>query len=141
MPEHDNDDFQQRLDWLFEHIRRPNGKPYTISDIARRTNGVLTPQQISHYRSGIRRNPTRDSLFALARAFGISPEYFVRAEHAEDLVYERMASDRRDVQSLAFRAAQLTPEAVQQVIVILDALGGTSGALLDLQPVKEEEHA
>ncbi len=110
--------FRERLNWLFEHIRKSNGKLNTTSDIARKAD--LAIQLVADYRRGIRDNPTLTSIVALAKAFNVPIAYFFSEQDHQTQEHELLKHDRKDLLELTLRASELTPEVVQQIVEIIN---------------------
>jgi transcriptional regulator with XRE-family HTH domain len=67
-----------RLDLLLNTITNDKtGAPYTDTEVARMSLGVLTEDEVAGIRAGTIWNPTVDKLLALARVFGVEPGYFL----------------------------------------------------------------
>jgi transcriptional regulator with XRE-family HTH domain len=80
----DNEDvgyLAERLRWLFDEVRRPDGRPYSLRDVAAGVNAVagqelMSFQYLALLCSGKRRNPSFMMVAALARWFGVDTGYF-----------------------------------------------------------------
>lgn len=73
--------FADLLEELFRRRRRPDGRRYSLRDVATAMSGAANPVQISHqYLSmllrGEQRNPTLEVIEGLCLFFDVSPEYF-----------------------------------------------------------------
>lgn len=70
----------EKINKLFDRIRKPNGKPYSSAEVAAwcQERGVKTFSRayLAYLRNGQRTNPTQQHLAALARFFDVSPAYF-----------------------------------------------------------------
>lgn len=79
----------ERLNWLFETVRRPTGRKHTNKEVAEfcrnRTGESFSPEYISQLRKGQRDNPTKRNLEALAAFFEVSPAYFFDDERSEQI--------------------------------------------------------
>jgi transcriptional regulator with XRE-family HTH domain len=78
-----------KLNWLFDTVRRPNGRKHTNKEVAEfcreRTGESFSPEYISQLRKGQRDNPTKRNLEALAAFFDVSPAYFFDDEKSEQI--------------------------------------------------------
>lgn len=99
------------LKWLFENVRRPNGKKHTPQEVAdhvvQRFGGRCTREYITYLRSGATDNPTKRVIDGIADFFDISPAYFVDEERAREIQDQlNMAVMLRDdgVRAVALRA-------------------------------------
>lgn len=78
----------ERLDRLFDTVRRPDGKIYSLREVA---DGVTaTGEPISHayvgqLRKGQRSDPSLGHLRGLARFFGVPVEYFTSTQVAAEV--------------------------------------------------------
>lgn len=70
--------FTARLRYLFASRRQRDGSAWTLSTVARATQGRLSLQQISKLYYGKSANPQLETVAVLAEVFGIEPDYFVR---------------------------------------------------------------
>ncbi len=106
----------QRLDNLFQSVRRSDGREYSHREIAEAVTASGEPishSYIGQLRAGDKDNPTIKHLRALARFFGVPVEYFTNEEIAADVDRElRMLTALKalQVKTVALRRA-LLPEA------------------------------
>ncbi|MDO3634451.1 hypothetical protein [Mycolicibacterium arseniciresistens] len=71
--------FASRLNYLFGKIRGSNGQPYSSGEIAakvRHAGVAMSVSTVSQLRSGVGQAPSRQTVDAIARAFGVAPSYF-----------------------------------------------------------------
>jgi len=103
--------FAERLDYLFKHRRSPSGKLYKQSEVAKETG--ISAAYISQLRNGEVKMPSGGRLHALARVFGIDPEYFTgvsfdpaqTAPSGDDAVERALTKPL--VREMALRAGEL----------------------------------
>jgi transcriptional regulator with XRE-family HTH domain len=74
-------DFPTLLNDLFQTRRKPDGEPYTASEIANWIEdnipgAEISPSYLSRLRSGDLRNPSRAIISYLCLAFQVPPSYF-----------------------------------------------------------------
>jgi transcriptional regulator with XRE-family HTH domain len=110
-----------KLDRLFRTVHPRGRGEYTHEEVAAaiRERGVL----ISHtyvwqLRKGLRDNPTKRHLEALADFFGVSPSYFLDDEAAQrihDQLELLVALRDNTVRSVALRAAGLSDPSLQAI--------------------------
>jgi transcriptional regulator with XRE-family HTH domain len=91
-----------RVEQLFKVFRNPKtGKPYSSADVARRTVGDLSEEDVERIRTGALSDPTMSQIVALASAFGVEPDYFLdRGEPPlldEELVEALRDEDVREI--------------------------------------------
>lgn len=73
--------FSELLNELFERRRRPDGRRYSLRDIAMAMSGTISPRKVSHQHlslllKGEVENPGYDVIEGLCLVFDVSPEYF-----------------------------------------------------------------
>lgn len=66
----------QRVQFLFETRRRPNGSMYSVYDVAAASRGTAAKSNLHNIRVGLNTNPTYETLLALARFFRVPISYF-----------------------------------------------------------------
>ncbi|MEU3625656.1 helix-turn-helix domain-containing protein [Amycolatopsis coloradensis] len=80
----------ERITVLFERIRRPDGEPFTLRQVAagmsERLGESISYQSVGYLKSGQHDNPTRDRLQALADFFGVPPAYFFDDKASQEIV-------------------------------------------------------
>ncbi|HEY0719374.1 MAG TPA: helix-turn-helix domain-containing protein [Streptosporangiaceae bacterium] len=116
-----------KLDRLFQAVRPGGRGEYTYQEVADtiRDGGgpTISATYLWQLRKGLRDNPTRNHLAALARFFGVSPAYFFDEDTAEmvDAQLSLLAAMRdASVRSVALRAAGLSVESLAAVQVVID---------------------
>lgn len=96
-----------KLNALFERVYpAAQGRPYTNKEVAaaiRARGGHISDVYVWQLRKGLRTNPTKDHLEALAGVFGVSPAYFFDQD-----VSDRTLTDLGILESLR----ELKPEQV-----------------------------
>jgi transcriptional regulator with XRE-family HTH domain len=122
----------QRLDHLFDTVRRADGQEYTNEHVANAVSakGVTISQSyIWQLRKQKKDNPTLKHLQALADFFGVPPAYFFDDAVAgqidaqiEALRAERENSGAPEVRMMAMRAGELSPDRRRQVMELLDVV-------------------
>ena len=116
-----------KLDRLFQAVRPGGRGEYSYQEVAdaiRAEGGpTISATYLWQLRKGLRDNPTRNHLAALARFFGVSPAYFFDDDAAEvvDAQLSLLAAMRdASVRSVALRAAGLSVESLAAVQVVID---------------------
>lgn len=119
-----------RIDRLFQVVRRPNGEQHSHEEVARAcresTGETFSAAYLWQLRTGRRDNPTKRHLEALASFFQVPPAYFFDDEQgkviAEEL--ELLGALRNSaVRDLALRAVTLSEEGLGTVADIVEAIG------------------
>jgi transcriptional regulator with XRE-family HTH domain len=115
----------ERLTKLIANVYPPHRGPLSareISDRAQRLGFQLSESYVYQLRNGKRANPTIEPLFAIAAVFDVPVEYFFNDRAAAvlqaDLALARAMNDA-GVRDIALRAADLSPEARQAVVTML----------------------
>lgn len=117
----------EKLDRLFRAVRPAGRGEYSYQEVATaiRAEGgpTISATYLWQLRKGLRDNPTRNHLAALARFFGVSPAYFFDEDTAEAvdaqlslLVTMRDAS----VRDVALRAAGLSVESLAAIQAVIE---------------------
>jgi transcriptional regulator with XRE-family HTH domain len=117
----------EKLDRLFRAVRPAGRGEYSYQEVAEaiRAEGgpTISATYLWQLRKGLRDNPTRNHLAALARFFGVSPAYFFDDDAVEvvDAQLSLLAAMRdASVRSVALRVAGLSVESLAAVQVVID---------------------
>ena len=114
MPDEDAVTLAGKLDRLFRTVRSPKGTEFSYEEVASaiRDRGVMISHTyIWQLRKGVRDNPTKRHLEALAEFFGVSAAYFLDGDAARriDEQLELLAALRDNaVRQVALRAVGLS---------------------------------
>jgi transcriptional regulator with XRE-family HTH domain len=121
----------QRLDHLFDTVRRPDGQEYTNEHVANAvsaTGVTISQSYIWQLRKQKKDNPTLKHLQALADFFGVPPAYFFDdavAGQIDDQI-EALRAEREhggpEVRLMAMRAGELSADRRRQVMELLDVV-------------------
>jgi len=116
-----------KLDRLFAAVRPGGRGEYSYQEVADsiRSEGgpTISATYLWQLRKGLRDNPTRNHLAALAKFFGVSPAYFFDEDAAEvvDAQLSLLAAMRdNSVRTVALRAQGLSVESLAAVQVVID---------------------
>ncbi|GAB2575961.1 hypothetical protein GCM10027168_06160 [Streptomyces capparidis] len=119
----------QRIDRLFDLVRRPDRQQYTHEEVARAcraaTGESFSATYLWQLRTGRRDNPTKRHLEALAQFFQVPPAYFFDDEQGERVAREvELLGALRDagVRDVALRAVNLSPEALGTISDLIDVI-------------------
>jgi transcriptional regulator with XRE-family HTH domain len=123
-----------KLDRLFRTVR-PRDKPeYSFEDVAsaiRDSGGpTISATYIWQLRKGMRDNPTKRHLEALAGFFGVSPAYFIDDDVAARIDAELdllVALRDAPVKQIALRAAGLSPESLAAITEMIERVRQLEG--------------
>jgi transcriptional regulator with XRE-family HTH domain len=128
-----------KINHLFETVRRPDGSRYSNDDVAAAMGKIVGGPKISGaylslLRRGERDNPTKRHLEALAAFFEQSPAYFFDDAQsrtiAEELRLLRILADT-GVQRIATRLGGLSPDSLHSLASIVEHIRKIEG--LDAQ--------
>lgn len=135
-----------KLEHLFRTVPGPRGE-YTLEDVAagirERGGPTVSSSYIWQLRKGIKDNPTKKHMEALAEFFGVPAAYFFDDEAAERIEAElSMLGALRDagVRRVALRAAGLSPRslaAIQTIIETVREVEGLRDPTTDLEQERE----
>lgn len=115
--------FAERLDHLFETVRREDGKRYTLAQVADAINSAAGERlgsgtYIHQLRRGESDNPTYKVIVGLSRFFGVSPMYFfdeADLERGAVPAEVAVAVSDEDVREIAVDAAGLSKQSLDSV--------------------------
>lgn len=136
----DGSSFAAKLDHLFRTVRRRDGSEVSYREVARaiESAGVgISPSYLQQLRTGIKDNPTKRHIEALATFFGVPPAYFFDEALAAEVDAQLdllLALRDANVRDLALRADGLSAESLRVVAEMvrrarqLEGLDGGPGA-------------
>ena len=101
---------------LFDTHRKPDGREYSVHEVARGINGQLTGSYIAKLRRGEVKNPGRNALLLLCQFFDVPSSYFFPELDPPTITDEELN------EVIARRVADLTPEARRRIADLLDIL-------------------
>jgi transcriptional regulator with XRE-family HTH domain len=118
----------RRLEHLFQTVHPKGGKPYTNVEVADAINAaagekVISQAYVWQLRKGIKDNPTKRHLAALAAFFGVSVLYFFDDEDDNPTApATKVDLALRDdaVKEVALRAAGLSDETLKTIQDMID---------------------
>jgi transcriptional regulator with XRE-family HTH domain len=124
-----------KIDKLFQVVRRPNREPYSHEEVARAcreaTGETFSATYLWQLRTGRRDNPTKRHLEALAQFFQVPPAYFFDDEQGAKIAEELdLLAALRDagVRNLALRAINLSPDGLDTIIDMVEAISRREAA-------------
>ncbi|MQA98553.1 MAG: XRE family transcriptional regulator [Streptosporangiales bacterium] len=117
----------ERLDRLFRTVRRRGGGEYSNEEVAEalreRGGPTISATYLWQLRKGIRHNPTKKHLEAVAEFFGVPTAYFFDDEAGARIETElELLAALRDssVRQLALRASGLSAESLSALAKMVD---------------------
>jgi transcriptional regulator with XRE-family HTH domain len=119
----------ERIERLFQSIRKPNREPYSNEEVARAcreaTGESFSAVYLWQLRTGRRDNPTKRHLEALAGFFQVPTTYFFEVESGDRIGEELMllgALRDAGVRNVALRAATLSPQGLTTIADLIEAI-------------------
>ena len=126
--------FSARLDHLFRTVHPAGRGEYSYREVARAIEDdhgtSISASYLNQLRTGVKDNPTKRHIEALAAFFGVPPSYFFDAGDAAriDKELDLLAALRDSgVRQIAMRAAGLPPQALESVRQIIELTRNVSG--------------
>ncbi len=112
-----------KLEKLFDEVRKPDGAKYTQTEVVEGTNGVLTRVYLWKLRTGRATNPGFHIIKALADFFSVDTNYFSEEEIVADK--EKTKPVGRYVDEIQARAYKLDEKARKAVLDMMDFILST----------------
>ena len=124
----------ERLQYLFENKRKPDGKKYSYREAIRAIEDAggasISVGYLSQLVNGVRTNPMMDAIQGLAKFFGVPLSYFDEHEDTEETNEQLKlvaALQHAGVQDVAMRTVGLPPESVKLVLSMIDRVREVEG--------------
>ncbi len=118
----------QKLDRLFATVHPAGRGPYSNAEVAaalqREGGPTVSATYLWQLRKGLRDNPTKGHLEALARFFGVNPGYFFDDTSAEDIDAQlAVLAAVRDagVRAIALRSAGLSETSLAAIRTMVES--------------------
>jgi transcriptional regulator with XRE-family HTH domain len=131
VPSDGRGDIAAKTDRLFESIMDDKtGEPYTNAEVARRSLGDLTEEEVEEIRTGAIANPSVAQVIALADVFGVHPSYFIDRGKKPPIIDREAMEVLRDetVSAIAHKSLRLPGRERRMVLSIIRQLENMSGA-------------
>ena len=123
-----------KIDHLFRTVHSRDRGEYTLEEVVdairQRGGATISPTYLWQLRKGLRDNPTKNHLEAIANFFGVNPSYFFDDEAAEriDAELDLLAALRDSgVRQLALRAFGLSPEMLGSITEMVEQVRHAQG--------------
>jgi transcriptional regulator with XRE-family HTH domain len=117
----------EKLDRLFRTMHPRDRGEYSLEEVAegirKRGGPTISATYIWQLRKGLKDNPTKKHLEALADFFGVSPLYFFddeAAQRIEEQLVLLVALRDAPIRHLALRAVGLSPQSLQTIASIVE---------------------
>jgi transcriptional regulator with XRE-family HTH domain len=100
------------------------GEALTNAEVARRTAGRVTEEELQSMRSGELENPTLQQLLALSRAFDVDPAYWLRRGEDRPLVDQEVVEALREEENrlILHRSLRLSKDQRDMLLVLMEQL-------------------
>lgn len=133
----------EKLDRLFKAVRPDGRREYTYDEVVEGIERQGSPSLARSYlwalRTGAKDNPRKKHIEALARFFNVPVTYFFDDAEATQL-YERLAllpaHEDNEVQRIALRAADLSPDSLRAIAQIVEQARKIEGLRAGRQGVR-----
>jgi transcriptional regulator with XRE-family HTH domain len=112
--------FSEKLNRLVEEKRKPDGKPYSQTEIIEGTKSVLTRVYLWKLRTGRASNPGYHIIQAIADFFGVDPSYFFEGEEKKLEEMEFTAAENDLVSKISLRSTMLDDEGKKIILGMID---------------------
>ena len=124
-----NKTLAQKVDWLFDLRRTPQGRQFTYGQVQRQSGNRITASYVWKLRTGAMSNPGLSALEALADFFQVPLDYFSEGgEYLEEsvrltaMMREDGTSRQSTLQMLNTQAESLSDHALQVVLEMAEYL-------------------
>lgn len=100
------------------------GEALTNAEVARRTAGRVTEEELQSMRSGELENPTLQQLLALSKAFDVDPAYWLRRGEDRPLVDQEVVEALREEENrlILHRSLRLSKDQRDMLLVLMEQL-------------------
>ncbi len=118
------DKLAEKLEKLFDEVRKPDGSKYTQTEVVDGTNGVLTRVYLWKLRTGRAINPGFHIIKALADFFGVDTNYF---SEKEDTVTDKEINrpTGKYFEEIQARAYKMDDKAQKAILDMMDFILST----------------
>ena len=124
----------ERLQYLFENKRKPDGKKYSYREVIRaieaQGGASISVGYLSQLVTGVRTNPMMDAIQGLANFFEVPLSYFDAHEDTSETNEQLKivaALRHAGVQDVAMRTVGLPPESINLVLSMIDRVRQVEG--------------
>lgn len=119
-----SDNLAEKLEKLFNEVRKPDGSKYTQTEVVEGTNGVLTRVYLWKLRTGRATNPGFHIIKALADFFHVDTNYFSQDEESAE-EKEKTRPTGRYFEEIQTRAAKMDDKAQKAILDMMDYILST----------------
>ncbi|MBI1792636.1 MAG: helix-turn-helix transcriptional regulator [Chloroflexi bacterium] len=116
------EDFSAKLNRLFEEKRKPDGTPYTPSEVVESSKGVIARVYLWKLRNGRASNPSFQVVQALTAFFGVDPSYFFESNAPKPAASQLPPKRDKWVEQVALRSAGLDDDEKKAVLYMIESI-------------------
>jgi len=116
------EDFAAKLNRLFEEKRKPDGSPYTPSEVVESSKGVIARVSLWKLRTGRASNPSFQVVQALTAFFGVDPSYFFESNAPKPAATQPVRKWNKWVEQVAMRSSALDDEEKKAVLYMIESI-------------------
>jgi len=132
----------EKIDQLFASVHSDSHREHTYEEAAegirKRGGETISASYLWELRTGVKDNPRKKHLEAIADFFGVSPKYFFDDDEAAARIYAQLkllpVLLDADVQRVALRAADLSPDALRVIAEMIEYARQREGVRNGEQP-------
>lgn len=109
----------EQLNILFEAVRHPEGRPFTMQEVSNAIDVSLPA--LSQLRTGKIKNPQLHTLREICRFFHVPLRYFetTSVEECYAILAGKQEDEGSPINEIAFRAIRLSPESQRDILTII----------------------
>ena len=119
------DSLAEKLEKLFDEVRKPDGTKYTQTEVVEGTHGVLTRVYLWKLRTGRAVNPGFHVVQAISGFFGVEPSYFFESTEGDSAMAERAEPEDELVKKIKLRSGQLDEAGRKAILDMIDYILST----------------
>lgn len=117
--------FAELLNNLFDSItNEQTDQTFSSAEIAARTSGTVTAEQVQQMRNGNLERPTIETMLSLSKAFGIDFSYWFRRSNDKPLVDDHVIAALTNEESrlILARSSELSKDQKDMLLVLMEQL-------------------
>ena len=110
----------EKLERLFDEVRKPDGSKYSQTEVIEGTKGVLTRVYLWKLRTGRAMNPGFHVIKAISDFFGVEPSYFFETSEGESSTPDSSKPDDEMVKKILLRSNKLDDAGRKAILDMID---------------------
>ena len=110
----------EKLERLFDEVRKPDGSKYSQTEVIEGTKGVLTRVYLWKLRTGRAMNPGFHVIKAISDFFGVEPSYFFETSEEESSTPDSSKPDDEMVKKILLRSNKLDDAGRKAILDMID---------------------